>query len=63
MHTASFGYYRLHRLKYTDAQLAEWADHLRAAPELRPAFCYFTHETGPEAVTYARQLMDLLASP
>jgi len=63
VHTASFGYYRLHRLKYTDAQLAEWAGHLRAAPQLRPAFCYFTHETGPEAVTYARQLMDLLASP
>ena len=61
VHTASFGYYRLHRLKYTDAQLAEWAGHLREAPGIRPACCYFTHETGPEAVTYARQLMDLLA--
>jgi uncharacterized protein YecE (DUF72 family) len=60
VHTAPFGYYRLHRLRYADAQLAEWADHLRAATGVRPAFCYFTHETGPEAVAYARRLMDLV---
>ena len=59
VHTAPFGYYRLHRLRYTEAQLQEWADHLRAAAQIRPAFCYFTHETGPEAVTYARTLMAL----
>jgi uncharacterized protein YecE (DUF72 family) len=62
VHTAPFGYYRLHRLRYTDAQLAAWADHLRAAAPIRPAFCYFTHETGPEAVTYARRLMDLVST-
>ena len=51
--------YRLHRLRYTETQLEGWADHLRAA-QVRPAFCYFTHETGPEAVGYALRLMDLM---
>jgi uncharacterized protein YecE (DUF72 family) len=60
VHTAPFGYYRLHRLQYTEAQLEAWADHLRSAAQIRPAFCYFTHETGPEAVFYARRLMDLM---
>lgn len=61
VHTAPFGYYRLHRLRYTDEQLSGWARHLQEAPQIRPAFCYFTHETGPEAVTYARTLMALLS--
>jgi uncharacterized protein YecE (DUF72 family) len=60
VHTAPFAYYRLHRLRYTDEQLGGWADHLRAHAGIRPAFCYFTHETGPEAVAYARTLMDLV---
>ena len=60
VHTAPFGYYRLHRLHYTTAQLEGWAGHLRSAPYISPVFCYFTHETGPEAVTYARALTDLV---
>jgi uncharacterized protein YecE (DUF72 family) len=60
VHTAPFGYYRLHRLQYTHAQLETWADHLRSHAQVRPAFCYFTHETGPEAVTYAQTLMNLV---
>jgi len=63
VHTAPFGYYRLHRLRYTQAQLAGWAEHLSAAADLRPVFCYFTHETGPEAVAYARRLMELAGRP
>jgi uncharacterized protein YecE (DUF72 family) len=63
VHTASFAYYRLHRLRYADEQIAAWADHLRGAPGARPAFCYFTHETGPEAIAYARRLMELTAAP
>ena len=42
------------------AQLEGWADHLRSAPHLSPVFCYFTHETGPEAIAYARALTDLV---
>ena len=60
VHTAPFGYYRLHRLQYTDEQIVGWADHLRSNPEVRPAFCYFTHETGPEAIAYARRLTELV---
>jgi uncharacterized protein YecE (DUF72 family) len=59
VHTAPFGYYRLHRLQYTEAQLRTWAEHLREHAGVRPVFCYFTHETGPEAVGYARRLMEL----
>lgn len=59
VHTAGFGYYRLHRLRYTDQQLRAWAEHLEGA-QVWPAFCYFTHETGAEAVTYARTLMSLV---
>jgi uncharacterized protein YecE (DUF72 family) len=60
VHTAPFGYYRLHRLRYTHAQLETWGEHLRSHAQIRPAFCYFTHETGPEAVMFARTLMDLV---
>ena len=60
VHTAPFGYYRLHRLQYAQAHLEAWAEHLRSIPQIRPAFCYFTHETGPEAVAYARALMGLM---
>jgi len=63
VHTASWGYYRLHRLRYTEEQLLRWAEHLREHADLRPVFCYFTHETGPEAVTYAERLMALVAPP
>jgi uncharacterized protein YecE (DUF72 family) len=57
VHTAPFAYYRLHRLQYTDAQLATWVEHMRAHAELAPVFCYFTHETGTEAVDYAVRLL------
>jgi uncharacterized protein YecE (DUF72 family) len=59
VHTAPWGYYRLHRLRYTEEQLASWAAHLERVPDLRPVFCYFTHDTGPEAVAYAERLMAL----
>lgn len=57
--TAPFAYYRLHRLRYNDAQLAAWAQRLQAQAGNGPVFCYFTHETGPEAVEYAQMLMRL----
>jgi uncharacterized protein YecE (DUF72 family) len=60
VHTAPFGYYRLHRLHYDDSALRFWADHLRSAA-VASAFCYFTHDTGPEATDYARRLMTQVA--
>jgi uncharacterized protein YecE (DUF72 family) len=62
IHTAPWGYYRLHRLQYTDDQIAAWAEHLAGAPDLSPVFCYFTHDTGPEAITYAERLMALASA-
>ena len=61
--TAPFRYYRLHRLRYTEEQLAAWAERVRAPAEQAPVFCYFTHETGAEAVTYAQTLMRLAGGP
>lgn len=59
--TAGFGYYRLHRLGYTEEQILAWAHRLRASPS-GLAYCYFTHETGPESVAYARRLMEAVES-
>jgi len=47
--TASFGYYRLRNVEYSEAQLEAWAAAL-TRPGRREAFCYFKHEdagTGP----------------
>lgn len=62
VHTAPFGYYRLHRMRYDEERLRFWADHVRSAP-VAPAFCYFTHDTGPEATDYALRLMAKMADP
>lgn len=58
--TAPFGYLRLHRLRYGRDELLAWAQRLREAP-VSQVFCYFTHDTGPEAVKFARALMQLCA--
>lgn len=55
--TAPFGYLRLHRLRYGPHELEAWARRLREAP-VAEVFCYFTHDAGPEAVAFARALMD-----
>ena len=47
--TATWGYYRLRNIEYSDAQLAAWAAAI-TRPGRREAFCYFKHEdagTGP----------------
>ena len=47
--TATWGYYRLRNIEYSDAQLTGWAAAL-TRPGRRDAFCYFKHEhsgTGP----------------
>lgn len=55
--TAPFGYLRLHRLRYGPEALEAWARRLRQAP-VAEVFCYFTHDAGPEAVAFARALME-----
>ncbi len=51
--TADWGYLRLRREDYVDADLAKWADHVRAQPWTR-AYVYFKHEDagiGPKLAT------------
>ncbi len=59
--TAPFGYLRLHRLRYGPEPLGLWAERLRQAPAAE-VFCSFTHDAGPEAVTFAQTLMQLCAA-
>ncbi|MER3456489.1 MAG: DUF72 domain-containing protein [candidate division GAL15 bacterium] len=58
--TAPFGYLRLHRLRYGPEDLSAWAARLRGAT-VGEVFCYFTHKTGPDAVRFARALMERCA--
>jgi uncharacterized protein YecE (DUF72 family) len=57
--TAPWGYLRLRRLAYSEADIAAWADRVRAQPWER-AFVFFKHEDearGPEfASTFAARL-------
>ena len=57
--TASWGYARLHRLDYSEAQLAEWARQIAAQP-WSEAYVYLKHDegtgSGPPAVsTFTRE--------
>jgi uncharacterized protein YecE (DUF72 family) len=58
--TASFGYVRLRRTKYTKAALSAWAERLRAQP-WKEAWVFFKHEdeaTGPRLATAFQRVLD-----
>jgi uncharacterized protein YecE (DUF72 family) len=58
--TATWGYYRLRNIEYSDAQLTAWAAAL-TRPGRREAFCYFKHEdsgTGPALAARLRAHLD-----
>jgi uncharacterized protein YecE (DUF72 family) len=55
---APFRYVRLREPPYTDEELEEWAERLRAIDV--PAFVYMRHEEEPTAPAYARRLLELL---
>lgn len=57
-HDAPFRYVRLREPPYTDEELKEWADRLRATDD--PAFVYLRHEEEPTAPAYAKRLLELL---
>lgn len=56
--TARFGYLRLRRPEYGDADLATWAARISAQPWAE-AFVYFKHEDGARGPRFARRLLDL----
>jgi uncharacterized protein YecE (DUF72 family) len=58
-HEAPFRYVRFREPPYSDQELREWADRIRAADI--PVFAYFRHEEEPTAPAYAQRLLELLA--
>ncbi len=58
--TASWGYLRLRRVDYTDADVDAWAERIRAQP-WDEAFVFFKHEDEGTAPRLAKRLMERLA--
>jgi uncharacterized protein YecE (DUF72 family) len=58
--TADYTYYRLRDEGYQDADVARWADIIRARPSPRDAHVYFKHEEQGKGPEFARSLMKLL---
>jgi uncharacterized protein YecE (DUF72 family) len=59
--TTDWGYVRLRRVGYTDAELGEWATRLKAQ-DWREAYVYFKHEDTGTGPRFAARLLDLLKS-
>ena len=59
MPTANWGYLRLRRVDYTDADLAAWAERIRAQP-WDDAFVFFKHEDEGTAPRLAGRLIERL---
>jgi len=60
IHTAAWGYLRLRRPDYTDADLTQWFERI-SSQKWEKAFIYFKHEeeaTGPEMAMRFRELAD-----
>jgi uncharacterized protein YecE (DUF72 family) len=55
---APFRYVRFRDPPYSDGDLREWAERLRAVTE--PTYAYFRHEDEPTAPQYARKLLELV---
>jgi len=55
---APFRYVRLREPPYTDEELQQWAERIRAVAE--PTFVYVRHEDEPTAPRYAKRLLELL---
>lgn len=58
--TAGWGYLRLHRFEYSDAELATWAREITAQPWQR-AFVFFKHEDEARGPALAKKFLSLLA--
>jgi uncharacterized protein YecE (DUF72 family) len=59
--TASWGYLRLRRAEYSDADLARWVERIRAPPWDR-AFVFFKHEDEAKGPELAERLASLVAA-
>jgi uncharacterized protein YecE (DUF72 family) len=67
--TADFTFIRFHGGKrgrygnYSDAEIREWADRIRAWATERPAFVYYNNDWNAYAINNARMLTDFVVSP
>jgi uncharacterized protein YecE (DUF72 family) len=59
---AAFGYLRLRRTEYDEAQLRDWAAWVRGAGFGEDVYCYFKHEDEARGPLFARQFQVLLAA-
>ena len=60
--TAPYGYLRLRREDYTDADVDAWAARILATNGWKRTYVYFKHEDGARGTTLARALMQRLVS-
>jgi uncharacterized protein YecE (DUF72 family) len=60
--TTDWGYLRLRRPDYTDAELAAWAERMRAQ-DWRDAFVFFKHEDRANGPRLARRFLDVAGGP
>jgi uncharacterized protein YecE (DUF72 family) len=55
--TAPFGYLRLRRDDYADADIDAWAARIRGEPRWKRVYAYFKHEDGARGTALARDLL------
>jgi uncharacterized protein YecE (DUF72 family) len=55
--TAPWGYLRLRRTEYSDAQLSDWAEAIRSRP-WEECYVFFKHEDGAKGPAFAQRLME-----
>lgn len=60
--TANFAYYRLRKSDYSDSEIAEIEQRLRAAAQEREVYAFLKHEETPEGAINARKLLQKLSS-
>ena len=59
--TADFAYYRLRKSEYSDKEIEEVEQRLRAAAQKQEVYAFLKHEETPEGAMNARKLLERLA--
>ena len=59
--TADFAYYRLRKSEYSDKEIEEVEQRLRAAAQEQEVYAFLKHEETPEGAMNARKLLERLA--
>jgi uncharacterized protein YecE (DUF72 family) len=59
--TADFAYYRLRKSEYSDKEIEEVEQRLRAAAQEQEVYAFLKHEETPEGAMNARRLLERLA--